>query len=83
MGLQKRLLGLPYPLWTLFSCKPFSPWCLVDDVLHWAYPLTFGFTSERVSFYPPDEPWCCRMHSRSVDRYWRRVTRKIDLNLND
>ncbi|WPH57769.1 hypothetical protein [Mycobacterium phage WXIN] len=65
-------LGLPWPLWTLSACKPFAPWCFVDDVLHWAFPMAFGFWDENVSHFPSERPWCCRQHDRVTERWTRR-----------
>jgi hypothetical protein len=70
--MRNWLLGLPWPLWTLFACKPFSPWCLIDDVAHAWFPMTFGFWSERVNHSPLHEPWICERHNASVDRWARK-----------
>jgi hypothetical protein len=39
--------------------------------------MTYGFNHWTkddilVSHTPPHEPWCCRMHSRSTDRYAKK-----------
>lgn len=62
----------PWPLWTIATCKPFSPWCLVDDVAHWLFPMTFGFSSENVSHYPGDYPLICRVHDRAGEKWMRK-----------
>lgn len=65
-------LKLPWPLWTLASCKPFSPWCLIDDLAHAGFPMTFGFYNDAVSHDPIPERWICRKHTAVIEKYMRR-----------
>lgn len=60
----------PWPLWTLASCKPFSPWCLVDDLCHAWFPMTFG--NPRLGNYPDPVPRICRRHDGIAERYDRK-----------
>lgn len=64
-------LGLPYPLWVLSACKPFSPLCLIDDLAHAWFPMTFGFSGDKVSHSPIVEPWICRRHA-AMEEKWNR-----------
>lgn len=63
-------LHLPYPIWLFSACKPFSPLCLVDDLAHYLFPMTFGFHSDDVALYK--DTWISRLHDRSVEKYYRR-----------
>jgi len=70
------VLSLPWPWWTISSCKPFAPWCFLDDIAHYLFPQTFGWSEivgdTDVSHWPDEKPWICRMHERSIDakRKW-------------
>lgn len=68
--LRDRILALPSPWWLLSSCKPFAPWCLIDDLAHSWFPMTLGHP--RLQNWPIVTPWCCRIHDAAVERYWRK-----------
>lgn len=73
MNLRDLILRAPFPFWLLSACKPWSPMCFVDDILHYLFPMSFGFWSEHVEHWPDRKPLCCRLHDAANDRYYRKI----------
>lgn len=72
MRLRDRILSLPWPWWTISACKPFSPWCFLDDLAHALFPMTYGWSSGDLEHWPDHTPWICDRHERATEKWHRK-----------
>ncbi|AEJ94045.1 hypothetical protein THIBAULT_122 [Mycobacterium phage Thibault] len=70
-------LGLPWPLWTLGACKPFSPWCFIEEILSAAFPLTFGWCDPEKGLWHETfmSEWIHEKHNAAIEKYYDKRDR--------